>query len=136
VSVVLYGAIIPILSIIILPILVIMVMYHMGIIAWPLLICYAFVLGISYVLRILIFGFVVASIVVEFVDKKSKDKNDEKLSKGLVKTILLTVLMYIVLYALTKVPVVASYANMLMFIVSIGLIVTWFMKPSRLTLRK
>lgn len=132
VTLILYGAIIPILSIIILPILIIMIMYHLGIIAWPLLICYAVVLGLSYVLRILIFGFVIASTAIEYANKKDVEEN----SKGKVKPIILTLLLYIVLYTLTQIPFVSSYANMLMFIVSIGVIVTWFMKPGRLTIKK
>lgn len=134
VSVVLYGSLIPILSIVILPILLILVMCHMGIIAWPMLICYALVLLMAYVLRILIFGIMIASIVVEIKNKKQKDENAKVPSK--VKTIIVTLLLYVLLYALTKIPVITSYANMLMFIISIGIIVTWFMKTNRLTIKK
>lgn len=134
VSVVLYGSLIPILSIVILPILLILVICHMGIIAWPMLICYALVLLMAYVLRILIFGIMIASIVVEIKNKKQKDENVKTPSK--VKTIIVTLLLYTLLYALTKIPVITSYANMLMFIISIGIIVTWFMKTNRLTIKK
>ena len=134
VSVVLYGSLIPILSIVVLPILLILVICHMGIIAWPMLICYALVLLMAYVLRILIFGIMIASIVVEIKNKKQKDENAKAPSK--VKTIIVTLLLYVLLYALTKIPVITSYANMLMFIISIGIIVTWFMKTNRLTIKK
>lgn len=134
VSVVLYGSLIPILSIVIVPILLILVMCHMGIIAWPMLICYALVLLMAYVLRILIFGIMFASIVVEIKNKKQKDENAK--APGKVKTIIVTLLLYTLLYALTKIPVITSYANMLMFIISIGIIVTWFMKTNRLTIKK
>lgn len=134
VSVVLYGSLIPILSIVILPILLILVICHMGIIAWPMLICYALVLLMAYVLRILIFGIMIASIVDEIKNKKQKDENAK--APGKVKTIIVTLLLYTLLYALTKIPVITSYANMLMFIISIGIIVTWFMKTNRLTIKK
>lgn len=138
VSVVLYGSLIPILSIIIVPLLLIMVMFHMGIISWPMLISYALLLSMAYVLRILIFGMAIASVVVNVANKKHKEENDKDENKksSIIKPILLTLLLYVLLYTLTKLPVVASYANMLMFIISLGIIVTWFMKTNRLTIKK
>ena len=76
----------------------------------------------------------IASIIDEIKNKKQKDENAKE--PGKVKTIIVTLLLYTLLYALTKIPVITSYANMLMFIISIGIIVTWFMKTNRLTIKK
>ena len=110
----LIAAVLTLMLVLILPIiLIIMAIYGLGIIAWPILIVYVALILLVATTAMLIVGLAIF------------DALKSKVSKFKIPVI---ALIFVVLYTLTQITVLAGYTNMAMMLIALAIVITMITK--------